>query len=43
MCMINGSGDSHFGYFGFRANSTTLKENRDMNIVIGSCKNKTYK
>ena len=43
MCMINGAGDCHIGYFGFRANNTTLKDNRAMNVVIDSWKNITYK
>lgn len=41
LCMITGAGDSHFGYFGFRANNTTLKDNGAMNVVDDNWKNIT--
>jgi hypothetical protein len=43
LCMITGPGDSHFGYFGFRANKTTLKDNGAMDVVVNNWKNITSK
>jgi hypothetical protein len=43
LCMITGEGDSHFGYFGFRANNITLIDNGAMDKVVDSWKNITSK
>ena len=39
LCMITGPGDSHFGYFGFRATKLTLKDDGAMNVVVNNWKN----
>jgi hypothetical protein len=38
LCMINGAGDSHFGYLGFRGNTTTLDDDGAINVVVSNWK-----
>ena len=43
ICTINGVGDNHGGYFGFRANNTRLEDDGAMNVVVNDWKSETPK